>query len=112
MLLNDPTYVEAAAALAGRIVDSQAVGFAPRLAWAFRQVLSRRPRPQETRILQSVFDSHLADYKADPAAARAALTAGRLSPPKDASDDDVTRRAAWMSMARILLNLHETITRS
>ena len=51
-------------------------------------------------------------FKADPAAARAALTAGRLSPPRDASDNDVTRRAAWMSMARILLNLHETITRS
>jgi mono/diheme cytochrome c family protein len=112
VLLNDPTYVEAAAALAGRIVDSKTDGFTPRLEWAFRQVLSRRPRPQETRILRSVFDRHLADYKADPAAARAALTAGRLSPPEDASDDDVTRRAAWMSMARILLNLHETITRS
>jgi hypothetical protein len=98
--------------LAGRIVDSSTDGFTPRLEWAFRQVLSRRPRPQETRILRSVFDRHLADFKADPAAARAALTAGRLSPPRDASDNDVTRRAAWMSMARILLNLHETITRS
>jgi len=112
VLLNDPTYVEAAAALAGRIVDSKTEGFGLRLEWAFRRVLSRRPRPEETRILRSVFDSHLADYRADPTAARAVLTAGRLSPPADASDDDVSRRAAWMSMARILLNLHETITRS
>ncbi|MFP6701772.1 MAG: DUF1553 domain-containing protein, partial [Planctomycetaceae bacterium] len=112
VLLNDPTYVEAAAALAERIVNSNTDSFEARLNHAFRQVLSRRPRPQEVRILRSVYDRHLADYQADPAAARNSLTAGRLKPPPKTSDSDVALRAAWMSMARILLNLHETITRS
>ena len=112
VLLNDPTYVEAAAALAERIVNSNTNSFEARLDWAFRQVLSRRPRPQEVRVLRSVYDRHLADYQADPAAARNSLTAGRLKPPPKTSDSDVALRAAWMSMARILLNLHETITRS
>jgi mono/diheme cytochrome c family protein len=112
VLLNDPTYVEAAAALAERIVNSNTNSFEARLDQAFRQVLSRRPRPQEVHILRSVYDRHLADYQADPAAARNSLTAGRLKPPPKTSDSDVALRAAWMSMARILLNLHETITRS
>ncbi|MDC0176324.1 DUF1553 domain-containing protein, partial [Planctomycetaceae bacterium] len=112
VLLNDPTYVEAAAALAERIIDSKSEGFTGQLGWAFRRVLSRHPRPEEIQVLKSVFDRHLADYRAHPAVARDALTAGRLSPPKDATDDAVAQRAAWMSLARILLNLHETISRS
>ena len=55
---------------------------------------------------------HLADFQADPTAARRALTAGRLKPPPGVTDTAVVERAAWMSLARILLNLHETITRS
>ena len=112
VLLNDPTYVEAAAALAERIIDSKSDGFSGRLAWAFRRVLSRQPRPEEARVLKSVFDRHLADYKADPASAGRALSAGRLKPPQKATAEAVAERAAWMSLARILLNLHETINRS
>ena len=112
VLLNDPTYVEAAAALAERIIDSKSDGFSGRLAWAFRRVLSRQPRPEEALVLKSVFDRHLADYKADPASAGRALSAGRLKPPQKATAEAVAERAAWMSLARILLNLHETINRS
>ena len=112
VLLNDPTYVEAAAALSERIIGSKSEGFTGKLGWAFRRVLSRHPRPEEIQVLQSVFDRHLADYKAHPEVARKALTAGRLSPPKEATNDAVAQRAAWMSLARILLNLHETISRS
>jgi len=117
VLLNDPTYVEAAAALAERIATSDVAAsgpdaFATRLDWAFRRVLARSASSAERTVLQSVFNKHQSEYLADPAAARQVLTAGRLKPPAQASDAEIAQRAAWMSLARILLNLHETITRS
>ena len=79
-----------------------------RLTWAWRQVLSRAPRADELKTIQSLLEKQLAEYRADPAAAQALLKIGQTPPPPDT---DPAELAAWTNIARVILNLHETITR-
>lgn len=109
VLLNDPSYVEAARGLATRILREGLADDEARLVWAWRQALSRAPQPEEIAILRTLLDKHLAEFKQDPAAATAYLSLG-ASPPPAGLDPAVV--AAWTNVARALLNLHETITRS
>ena len=53
-LLNDPVYVEAAQALARRIVEQDAADTAARMTFAFRQVLARQPTAERTRAIDGV----------------------------------------------------------
>ncbi len=108
-LLNDPSYVEAARSFAARIVREGGANPDERIRWAFRQLLSRPPADAEQKILAEIYSKHSEQYKSDPDAAGRLLQTG-LSPAP--SDLDRTELAAWTSIARILLNLHETVTRS
>jgi len=109
VLLNDPTYVEAARALAARILKEGGADATSRLTWAWRQALGRAPREDELAAVRAVLDKHLAQYAQDPASAKALLQVGLAPAPQGAAPAEL---AAWTSVARILLNLHETITRS
>jgi hypothetical protein len=109
VLLNDPTYVEAARALAARILKEGGADVRSRLDWAWRQALGRKPREDEVVAARAVLEKHLAQYAQDPASAKAVLQVGLAQPPQDVSPAEL---AAWTSVARIILNLHETITRS
>ena len=109
VLLNDPTYVESARAFGTRIVKEGGTSFDERIQWAYRQAISRAATDKETAILKRVFDSHLATWQKDVSAAQAFLKVG-FKPA--AADIPPAELAAWTSMARIILNLHETITRS
>jgi hypothetical protein len=108
VLLDDPTYVEAARVLAARILKEGGKNAGERLTWAFRTVLSRRPKAEEMKVLAAVYAKHAREYQADPAAARKLVSTGEYPLPQGA---DVSDLAAWTSVARVLLNLHETITR-
>jgi hypothetical protein len=109
VLLNDPTYVEAARVFAQRIVREGGARFEDRLRWAFARALGRDPRAEEMRILDDLLGKHLAAYRAAPAAARRVVRVGLAPPPPDA---DAVEVAAWTSVARAILNLPELITRS
>ncbi len=109
VLLNDPTYVESARAFAGRIVKESSGDATARITWAWRQALARAPRPDELATARALFDKHLAQYKADTKAAESLLKVGLASLPPAAGQAEL---AAWTSVARVILNLHETITRS
>ena len=108
-LLNDPTYVEAARVFAARILREGGADTPARIAWAYRQALGRAPRSDELAVTVTLFGKHLALYANDAAAAGALVKAG-IAPP--AKDVNVSELAAWTSVARVILNLHETITRS
>jgi hypothetical protein len=108
VLLNDPTYIEAARVFAEHILRDGGPKTADRISWAYRQVLSRQPRGSELQLLMQLHEDHLAQYSNDKDAARKLVTTGDASPPKEA---DIAELAAWTSVARVLLNLHETITR-
>lgn len=109
VLLNDPTYVEAARVLAARVLR-ECNGDAPvRLGWAFRQTLQREPRPDEVATLTQLLEKHLREFRADATQAEGILKVGLAPMPQNA---DKAELAAWTSVARVILNLHETITRS
>lgn len=107
VLLNDPTFVEAARALAQNVLD-QSGGEQDRLQFAFRQVLGRTPSAEEESALLALFEKHHTQYTADELAAAQIVDVG------ESSVDDKANKAqlaAWTSVTRVLLNLHETITR-
>jgi phage shock protein A/mono/diheme cytochrome c family protein len=109
VLLNDPTYVEAARALAAKVLTAGGSTTPERLEFAFRQVLVRSPRPEEAQTLSALVEKHRAEFAADRPAAEKLLKVGDLSSPANL---DPAELAAWTSVCRVLLNLHETITRN
>jgi hypothetical protein len=109
VLLNDPTYVEAARALAERILKVSEIRKDGRLNWAFQQAVSRDITPGEAKVLTALYEKHRAEFAADPQAALKLVSSGERPVPRDAN---VTELAAWTSVARVILNLHETITRN
>jgi hypothetical protein len=107
--LNDPTYVEAARGFASRILKECAGDSTARLRWAFQQALQRDPEPEEQRLLASALQTRRAEYESNASHAADFLRVGLL--PNDAGLN-ANELAAWTHIARIILNLHETITRS
>jgi hypothetical protein len=109
VLLNDPTYVEAARSFADRLIGQGGSDPCVRVERAFRLAVARPPKPEEVAVVLEIVRKHTEQYKADPAAARALLGIGDSPTP---SDIDSAELAAWTSVARVLLNLHETISRN
>ncbi len=109
VLLNDPTYVEASRAFAARILTECKGSGSDRIVWAWQQALQRAPRPEELSTVEGLLAKHLQVYRDDPQAAEALLKVGMSPAPKEL---DKAELAAWTHIARVLLNLHETITRS
>ena len=107
-LLNDPTYVEAARVFAERIIRS-GTDDAGRLEFAFRQALSRPHKPDEIKLLRALLEKHRKEYSADANAAKSLVATGDAPAAKDI---DPAELAAWTSVARTVLNLHEAITRN
>ncbi|MDX1934437.1 MAG: PSD1 and planctomycete cytochrome C domain-containing protein [Capsulimonadales bacterium] len=108
VLLNDPTYVEAARVFGARLANEATGTPGQRIVWGWRQALQRTPDALEARTLLGVYERRKAQYAADPNAADALLKTGLAPVPATAAKADL---AAWTHVARVLLNLHETITR-
>jgi hypothetical protein len=109
VLLNDPSFVEAARALAAKVLTCAPADDNARILWAWKQVLGRDAEPAEANVLAKLLKKHRSQYAKDEKAAKAILTVGISPQPKDL---DVTELAAWTSVSRVLLNLNETITRN
>jgi len=108
-LLNDPTYVEAARAFATRIVKEGGTEPEERILWAWRQALGRPPRADEMQVTKALLEKHLVLFTNDVSAAEKLIKTG-ISPVADGAG--ASELAAWTTVARVILNLHETITRS
>ncbi|MBM3873291.1 MAG: DUF1553 domain-containing protein [Verrucomicrobia bacterium] len=109
VLLNDPTYVEAARVFAERILRQGGWTFAARLDWAFARAVARPPTAEEAHVLRQLFEQQRTRYRADPAGARALVSTGEAPVAADLPEAEL---AAWTAVSRALLNLHETVTRS
>jgi hypothetical protein len=124
-LLNDPVYVEAAAAFAKRVlVEKPGAPDEERIEHAFRLAVARSPRAHEVRILKVLFDSEREAMARDPAAAKklvATFASIRSTDvwgwfgektgfelPKGSTPADF---AAWYAVCSALLNLDETNTK-
>jgi hypothetical protein len=109
VLLNDPTYVEAARVFAERLVKEGGSDDAARIRFAFQQAMLRDPSAQEASVLAALLQRHRKEYAAEPASADGILTTGEKVPTSSIPKAEL---AAWTSLSRVILNLHETITRS
>jgi hypothetical protein len=107
-LMNDPTYVEAARALAQRALLEGGTDARSRLAYAFRLATARKPSGKEARVLRTLLDQRLATFRADRAGALALLAVGES--PRDRSLDPV-ELAAWTTVASVIFNLDETVSK-
>ena len=109
VLLNDPTFVEAARAFATRILHEGGSTSTDRLEFACREALSRKPSPAELAVLAELLKENETRYAADPKAAATLIATGDAAVPKELKP---TELAAWTMVARAVLNLNETITRN
>ncbi|REK37996.1 MAG: DUF1553 domain-containing protein [Planctomycetota bacterium] len=109
VLLNDPTFLEASRHFAERILAAGGSSDADRITYAFRRALARPPTEAERDVIAAELAERRAAYDRDPAAARQILSIGE-SKRNETLDD--TEHAAWTSVARLLLNLDETITKN
>ena len=107
-LMNDPTFVEAARHLAGRMMREAGAKPAGRIQRGFRIATGRRPSAEELGVLRRIHDEQLLVYRADQQAALDLLSVG--SSPVDASLD-AGELATLTTVANLILSLDETITK-
>jgi hypothetical protein len=81
---------------------------AARVAWAFERATGRRPEGPEAAVLIEVLEKHRKDFAEKPEEAKKLLAVGDASVPENVAPDEL---AAWTGVCRVILNLHETITR-
>lgn len=106
--LNDIQFVEAARFLAQRMMLEGGSTPAEQLTYGWRLVLSRRPDETELGRLVSGYERHRAAFKRDSEKAEALLSIGEA--PRD-ERLDVTEHAALTTIANVILNLDETVTK-
>jgi hypothetical protein len=103
-LLNDTVFVECARALGRRVRAEAPPDDAGRLRYAFRLCVAREPTPAELSRLTRLLGDFRALCREKPE------EAARLSgQPKEARD--AAEAAAWVALARALLNLDEFVTK-
>ncbi|MCA9298374.1 MAG: DUF1553 domain-containing protein, partial [Phycisphaerales bacterium] len=99
VLLNDPEYVDAARTLASLAIARPTDRDEQRLDWMFRRATARHPGPVERDTLLEHLADATARFESDPDATRALVGDGAVA------------HAAWTSVAAIILNLDEVLTR-
>ncbi|MBI5800479.1 MAG: PSD1 domain-containing protein [Verrucomicrobia bacterium] len=106
--LNDITYIEAARAMAGRVLQNGGDTDAMRLDHAFRLITARRPNATERAVLATSLARLRSQYSGDKEAALKLLSVGESK-----RDEwlDALEHAAWAGLCSLLLNLDETVTK-
>jgi hypothetical protein len=108
VLLNDPTYVEAARVFAANILRQRRT-LGERVGWAVERALDRQPTGEERRILEDLYRGSLAEFQRAPAHAASFVHTGEAPVPEEWKPAEF---AAMTTVARAILNLHEMITRN
>jgi hypothetical protein len=111
VLMNDPVYLETAAALAGRMIAEGGVQPEDRIARGVRLLFIRRSRPPEIDRLDELRLAAAAKFRESPQAVQEFLAqcnrgeeVAAVLPPHEF--------AAYVVVASVLLNLDEAITRN
>ena len=108
ILMNDPTYLEAARRLAQRAMIEAGRDVDSRIGFVFRAATSRSPSPKEFRVLRNLFQQQIDRYRRDAKAAVELLGVGES---KRDAHLDASELAAWTIVSSTILNLDETITK-
>ena len=108
VLLNDPTFVEAARVFGQRIMKVQADSVEERCSFAFRAAVARQPSSEEVAVLSQLFRQQRQHFRQHPDEANKLIAQGEAAREKALN---VVDHAAWTALASIILNLDETVTR-
>jgi hypothetical protein len=99
--LNDPVFVEAAQAL-GRMLAAEPASPEARAAYLFRRCLTRPPSAEELGQIMTFYRNQRCRFEQKELDASVIAGSGAGDP---------IERAAWSALARVLLNLDETISK-
>lgn len=107
-LMNDVTFVEASRAFAQRMIREGGAALSARLRYGFRLVTSRWPSADEERVLRESLAYHTDYFASNQGAAPKLLAQGEWK-----ADPSFGARelAAYASVASLLLNLDEVVTK-
>jgi hypothetical protein len=106
-LMNDPTYIEAARALATRMIQA-GPELPAQIGEGYRRLLAREPSAAELAVLTRTFERNRADFIANPTAATGLLKTGATA--ADPKIDPAVL-AAMTNVASTMLCLDETVTK-
>jgi hypothetical protein len=109
--LNETTFLESARALAALVLREGGSTDARRLDYAFRRCLARSPAPAEAETLLAFLDQQTRRWSAPDARPAELAAHDPARPPALPEGASLAQLAAWTAVARVLLNLDETITK-
>ena len=107
VLMNDPTYVEAARVLAETMVTAQSEDDA-RVSEGYLRAVARPVKAEELTLLRELLKSARERFAKDPEAAKKLTAVGSRSLMPNADPSEI---AAWTIVASTILNLDETISK-
>ncbi len=109
VLMNDPTFVEAARKLAERALTEGGHTSEQRIDFIFKLATARAPKAAELAVLKYMFDQELENYHGNPQAAAKLLAIGES---RRNQTLDKAEHAAWTMLCSAILNLDETLTKN
>ena len=107
-LMNDVTFIEAARKLAERMMTEGGNDVGQRIQFAYELVLSRPPKPEELQIVADTLSGFETRYREDRDSAKEFVSYGDSPVRKKL---DLRELAAYSSVASLILNLDETVTK-
>ena len=107
-LMNDVTFVESSRMMAERMMIEGGKTPAERVAYGYRLATARQPGARRTEILVDSFHHHLDNYETDRKGALALVSQGEHPRSQEL---DITELASYTTIASLILNLDETITK-
>ena len=109
VLMNDPTFVEAARGLAQREMTEAGSTEQDRIRFGFLLATDRDPSQKELSVLESLYRKELAHYSNDRAAAEKLLSIGESKRDPKCNPAEL---AAYTLVSSTILNMDETITKN
>ena len=106
--LNDEQFVEAARFFGERIMKEGGKSKAEKIDWAFGMVTSRKPETAIRTKIEALFEDQFKYFKENPENAREFLSVGEK---KRDESLDLSEHAAWSVIAKLMLNMDETINK-
>ena len=107
-LMNDVTFVEAARKMAERMMTEAGPTPTERVAYGYRLATARRPDAGRNEVLVNAYHHHLDNYETNRKGALGLVTQGESERNEEL---DLAELASYTTVASLILNLDETITK-
>ncbi len=111
MTLNEPVFLDCARSLAMRTLTDGGATDAERIVYAFRRCVSRPPTIEEKTELLKLLGKQQERFARSDAKPWELAASDPAHPPQLPKGITPAQAAAWTVVARVLLNLDETITK-